>query len=140
MTLEHKITRREKILNILKEIQRKHGYLPEKEINKLSKKTLIPVIEIYSAATFYSMLSVKKKGKKVIRICNSPSCYLNNSLNILKEAKNILKIDVNETTLDKKFTLELTSCIGCCNKPPAIMINEELITNITKEKLKSLLK
>jgi NADH:ubiquinone oxidoreductase subunit E len=128
------------ILGTLREIQEKHGCLPEDKIRELSKKLNIPVIDIYSAATFYSMLSVKKKGKNIVRICNSPSCYLNNSLNILEEAKKLLKIDINETTKDGKFTLELTSCIGCCDKAPAIMLNDELIGNITKEKLKKILK
>ncbi|MBW2984889.1 NAD(P)H-dependent oxidoreductase subunit E [Candidatus Woesearchaeota archaeon] len=140
MTLEHRLVKREKLLNMLKELQRKHGYLPEQKIKALSKKIGIPVVEIYSAATFYSMLSVKKKGGKVVRICNSPSCYLNGSVNILKEAKRILKIDVNETTKNGKFTLELTSCIGCCDKAPAIMINDELITDVTKAKLRKLLR
>ncbi len=131
---------RKNILGILREIQEKHGYLPEDKIRKLSKKLNMPVIDIYSAATFYSMLSVKKKGKNIVRICNSPSCYLNGSLNILEEAKKLLKIDINETTKDGKFTLELTSCIGCCDKAPAIMVNNELIGNITKEKLRRLLR
>ena len=141
MLLEHhRLVKREKLLNMLKAIQRKYRYLPEKNIRALSKKTGIPVNEIYSTATFYSMLSTRKKGKNVIRICRSPSCHLNGSLNILEEAKKLLKIKENETTKDRRFTLETTSCIGCCDKAPAIMINEVLIANITKEKLKKLLK
>ena len=129
---------RENIIGILKEIQREHGYLPENKIKELSKKIGIPVVEIYSAATFYSMLGVKKKGRKVIRVCNSPSCYLNGSLNVIEELKKILGIDVGE--INSKFSLELSSCIGCCDKSPAIMINDELITDVTKEKLRKLLK
>ena len=140
MTLEHKVIRRDKLVNILKQIQRKHGYLPEDEVRKLSKKIDIPVTQIYSTATFYSLLNTEQKGKKIIRICNSPSCYLNGSLNVLKEAKKLLKIGVGETTKNGKFSLEPTSCIGCCDKAPAIMIDEELITDVTKEKLKKLLK
>ena len=128
------------LLNILKEMQRQYGYLPENKVRELSKEIKIPVVEIYSAATFYSMLGVKEKGRKIVRICNSPSCYLNGSLNILEEAKRILGIDIGETTKDGTFSLELTSCIGCCDKAPAIMINEELITDLTKDKLRKLLK
>lgn len=128
------------ILCILKDMQREYGHLPEDKVKELSERVNIPVVEIYSAATFYSMLSTKKKGANTVRICNSPSCYLNDSLNILEEAKKRLGIDVGETTKNGKFTLELTSCIGCCDKAPAIMINDELITNVTKEKLKGLLK
>lgn len=128
------------ILAILKDIQREYGYLPEERIRAISKKIKVPVVEIYSTATFYSMLSAKKKGKKVVRICNSPSCYLNGSLNVLEEAKKVLGVGVGETTRDSRFTLELTSCIGCCDKAPAIMVNEELITGVTKQKLRELLR
>lgn len=128
------------ILVFLEEIQRKYGCLPENKIRELSKKIKVPVIDIYSAATFYSMLSVKKKGRKVVRICNSPSCYLNGSLNVLEEIKKLLCVEVGGSTKDGDFTLELTSCIGCCDKAPAIMINDELIGNVTKEKLRKLLR
>lgn len=131
---------RKNILENLRRIQDENGCLPEKDIRKLSNKTKIPVVEIYGMASFYSMFSFEKKGRKVIRVCNSPSCYLNGSLNILKEIKRILKIDVGETTKDGKFTLELSSCMGCCDKAPAIMINEELITRLTKDKIKKLLR
>ena len=59
-------------------------------------------------------------------------------MNVIEEAEKLLGIKVGET--NDKFTLELTSCIGCCDKAPAIMINDELIGNLTKEKLKKLLK
>jgi len=127
------------ILGRLKAIQRKYGYLPEDKIRVISEEIGLPVVEIYGMASFYSMFSFEKKGK-VVRICNSPSCYLNGSLNVLEEAKRVLGIDVGESTKDGKFTLELTSCIGCCDKAPAIMINDDLITKVTKEGLKKLLK
>jgi len=100
------------ILGRLKAIQRKYGYLPEDKIRVISEEIGLPVVEIYGMASFYSMFSFEKKGK-VVRICNSPSCYLNGSLNVLEEAKRVLGIDVGESTKDGKFTLELTSCIGC---------------------------
>ena len=140
MALENKVLKRVKLLTFLKEMQRKYGHLPETEVRKLSEKTGIQVADIYSAATFYSLLKITKNGKNIVRICNSPSCYLNGSLDILEEAKKILKIDVGETTKNGQYSLELTSCIGCCDKAPAMMINDELVTDITKEKLKRLLK
>ncbi|MBW2989230.1 NAD(P)H-dependent oxidoreductase subunit E [Candidatus Woesearchaeota archaeon] len=132
--------KKENILERLKDMQRRYRRLPEDKIRELSRKIDVPVTEIYSTASFYSMFSFEKKGRKTIRICNSPSCYLNGSLNIIEEAKRILGIKEGETTKDKRFSLELTSCIGCCDKGPAIMIDDELITDVTKEKLKRLLK
>lgn len=128
------------ILGALREIQERYGYLPENKVKELSERVNLPVVEIYDMASFYSMFSFDKKGKNVVRICNSPSCYLNGSLNVLEDAKEILEIEVDGTTKDGRFTLELTSCIGCCDRAPAVMINDELITDVTKERLRKLLK
>ena len=84
------------------------------------------------------MLSIKKQGKNIIRICNSPSCYVNDSLNLIKEVEKILGIKSGEST--KKYSLHITSCIGCCDKAPAMMINDKVYDNLTKEKIRKLLR
>ncbi|HNS78654.1 MAG TPA: NAD(P)H-dependent oxidoreductase subunit E, partial [Syntrophorhabdus sp.] len=57
-------------------------------------------------------------------------------LNYLKKA---LKVDVGGTTKDGKFTLELTSCLGVCGVAPAMMINDEMVGNLTPEKVDAIL-
>ena len=128
------------LLNELRKIQKKHGYISEESIKKLNKKTDIPLSRIYGTATFYAMLHTKPQGKYVIEICNSPSCYLNGSLNIIKYIEKKLKIKSGQTTKDKKFSLHIGSCIGCCNKAPAMLLNKKPITNLTKEKIDQILK
>ncbi len=72
------------LLTELRKIQKRDGYISESAIRKLNKKTGIPLSRIYGVATFYAKLYVKPQGKYVIEICNSPSCYLNNSINLIK--------------------------------------------------------
>ena len=130
---------RENLLQKLIKLQEDEGYLKEENLIKLSKELKIPIIKIYEIASFYSFLSTKKKGKYIIRICISPTCYLHKSTDIIEMVKKLLKINIGETTKDGKFSIETTSCIGCCNTPPAIMINDKLYTNLSEEKLKEIL-
>ncbi len=44
------------------------------------------------------------------------------------------------TTKDNKITLETTECIGRCDKSPSMMINDEVYTNLTPEKLEEIWK
>jgi NADH:ubiquinone oxidoreductase subunit E len=44
------------------------------------------------------------------------------------------------TTPDGKFTLEMTNCIGACDKAPAMLINGNLHGNLTPEKVGQILK
>jgi len=128
------------LLNELRKIQKKHGYISEKSLRELNKKTGIPLSKLYGTATFYAKLYTKPQGKYVIEICNSPSCYLNNSIDVIKYLEKKLKIKSGQTTKDKLFSLHICSCIGCCNEPPAMLINNKPYTNLTKEKIDIILK
>lgn len=128
------------MINEFRKIQEKEGYISEEAIKNLSKKTGIPVVKIYAALTFYAKLHTKPIGKYIIEICDSPSCYLNGSLNIIKYLEKKLGIKSGETTKDKKFSLFICSCIGCCNEAPAMLLNGKPYTKLTKEKIEDILK
>jgi len=105
----------------------------------LSKKTGIPIVKIYAAATFYAMIYTKPQGKYVIEICNSPSCFVNGSMDIIKFIEKKLKIKSGQTTKDGKFSLHIGSCIGCCDRAPAMMINGKVFGKLTKDKIEYIL-
>ena len=128
------------LLPELRKIQKKEGYVSEEAIKKLSKKLNIPIVKIYATTTFYSQLYTKQQGKYVIEICNSPSCFLNGSINLIKYMEKKLKIKSGQTTKDGKFSLHIGSCIGCCDKAPAMKIKETIYDNLDVEKVEKILK
>jgi NADH:ubiquinone oxidoreductase subunit E len=85
------------------------------------------------------MFRTEPRGKHIIELCGSPSCVLNESKEIEKFIEKELKIKIGETTKDKLFSIYKTSCIGCCDEPPAMLLNGKPITNLTIPKLKKLL-
>ncbi len=127
------------LLPMLQAIQTKFGCISEANAHYLAKKTGTPFSKIYGVITFYEMLYTEPKGKYIIRICNSPSCYLNGSLNLIRFLSLLLKIKSGETTKDRKFSLEIVSCIGCCDKAPAMMINDKVYGNLTEKKIREII-
>ncbi len=128
------------ILTQFEELQKKKGVISKEDLKKIALANNIDLAELYGVATFYHMLSVKKQGRNIIRICNSPSCYLNGSLDLIKDIEKILKIKSGETTKDGKYSLNITSYIGCCDKAPAMMINDTVHDKLTKKRIKELLR
>ena len=128
------------LLPLLKAEQRKKGFVSEEAMKKISKQTGIPISKVYGAATFYAMIHTKPQGKYIIEICNSPSCYLNGSIDIILYIEKKLKIKSGQTTKDKKFSLHIGSCIGCCDQAPAMKINKHVYGHLTKEKIDEILK
>ena len=128
------------VLPKLEKEQEKKGWISEQALKKISQETGIHVSRVYGVATFYAHLHTEKQGKHIIEICNSPSCYLNGSLDLIKFIEKELKIKSGQTTKNRKISLHISSCIGCCDKAPAMMINKKIYGNLTKEKIKGILK
>lgn len=129
---------REALLPCLEAIQDSLGYISREAITYLRENLGIPSVEIYGVITFYGMLTTQEQGKYVIRIPNSLPCYLNGAQEIIDALEEELRIRCGETTSDKRFTLEAVSCLALCDKAPAMMINEEIYGNLTKERAKEI--
>ncbi|MCK4917641.1 MAG: NADH-quinone oxidoreductase subunit NuoE [Candidatus Omnitrophica bacterium] len=124
---------RSRLLPILQNVQDKKGYISDADMQNIADELGIHPVEVYSVVTFYSFFNINKKGKYIIRVSNCISNVLAGSEKIVKEFEKKLKIKVGETTEDKKFTLERTSCIGMCDQAPAIMVDDKLIGKITPQ-------
>jgi NADH-quinone oxidoreductase subunit E len=127
------------LLNILHEEQDKKGYISISALKRISSERNIPISRLYGVVKFYTMFRTEPRGKHIIELCGSPSCVLNESKEIEKFIEKELKIKIGETTKDKLFSIYKTSCIGCCDEPPAMLLNGKPITNLTIPKLKKLL-
>jgi len=115
------------------------NYLTTEDINEFSKQTNIPVSRVYSIATFYSLLSTKKRGRYIIQVCYDVPCYVNDSVNVVKELEKNLNIKMGQTTEDEIFTLEYSSCLGCCDIAPVMQIGEKVYGNLKPESILSIL-
>ena len=127
------------LVTILKEVQDEYAYVPKEAVTDIAKGLGISTGEVYEVATFYSFISTESLGENVIRICKSTPCFLKNHETIIKTVEEELGITVGETTEDGKFSLQLTNCIGACDKAPAMMINKKTYGNLTPDKVVEIL-
>jgi len=129
------------ILYILHDLQDNNPehYLSKEDIRVCADYLDVPYSYVHSVASFYTMFSLEPRGRNIIRLCDSPPCHLMGSQSLLDYLKDTLKINIGETTGDKAFTLELTSCLGVCGVAPAMMINDEMYGNLTPAKVDAIL-
>lgn len=129
------------ILYIMHDLQDNNPerYLSKEDIKVCADYLNVPYSYVHSVASFYTMYSLKPRGKNIIRLCESPPCHLMGAQSLLDYLKGALKVDVGGTTKDGLFTLELTSCLGACGVAPAMMLNEEMYGNLTPEKVEAIL-
>ncbi len=134
------MVKKEILLNMLNEEQDKKGYISVEAMKRISTKYQIPISRIYGVIKFYTMLRTEPQGKYVLELCGSPTCVLHNTRVLEKFLEKELKIEIGQTTKDKVFSVYKTSCIGCCDEAPAMLINGKAYTKLDIPKLKELLK
>jgi NADH:ubiquinone oxidoreductase subunit E len=113
------------LIGILHEVQNHFHYLPEEELRYLSKKTKIPITQIYSIINFYNRFSLEPKGKNEICVCMGTACHVKGAEKVMNELRTKLKINKGETTDDMNFSLDEVRCIGACSLAPAVVVNED---------------
>ena len=121
------------LIQILNEVQEKYGYIPKFAQEEISEYLNIPMAEVYGVITFYARFSLKPKGKYNIAVCLGTACFVKGSEKVLDRVKEILKIDVGETTPDGLFSIEATRCVGACGLAPVFKVNEEVYGKATPE-------
>ncbi len=126
-------------LNEFGKEQKREGCVSRKKIKEIAAKTCVPESKAFSAATFYSFLSLEKRAKHSILVCNCPAEQLKGSEKILEFLEKKLKVKRGHATKDKKFYLGETSCIGLCDKAPAILVDGRPEASVTVEKAKKIL-
>ena len=132
---------KDNLICILHEIQNSHPqhYISEEAVQTVAEYLGVPANHIYGVLTFYTMYSTKPRGQIIIRLCESPPCYIKGSENILHKLMTLLDIEVGETTKDGCFTLELCACLGVCGNAPVMMINNDVYGDLTEEKVEEII-
>lgn len=130
---------RHNLLPILQGVVEQEKFLSERSMVEIARELDLPASEVFGTATFYSFLETKKMGKYIIRICKTITCSMKGKNQVLLAIQDMLKIDVGETTPDGTFSLLQTNCLGFCHKAPAMLVNNEVYTELTPEKVREIL-
>jgi len=130
---------RENLISILQEVQAEYGYLSRESINTISGYLNLPSSKIFGVATFYNQFKLNAPGRIQISICRGTACHVKGSLNLLDSCRQILGIEVGQTTKDGLLSLETVACLGCCSIAPAMMVNGRFFGRLDKKRLESLI-
>jgi NADH-quinone oxidoreductase subunit E len=126
-------------IDVLKIVQKHRGWVPDEAIKDVAAMLEMSTDELDAVATFYSFIFRQPVGRHVILVCDSISCWVMGYNPLLDLLKTKLGIAFGETTGDNRFTLLPISCLGACDRAPAMMVDEELYGPVTAEMMERIL-
>jgi len=124
------------VISLLQDIEESFGYLPEDAIYWFSEQLDIPPSRFYGIATFYAQFHLKPRGENIITACCGTACHVKGSERLINSLMRELHIPSGEDTSDdKKFTVEKVNCVGACSIAPVVIINREVHGKMTADRL-----
>jgi NADH:ubiquinone oxidoreductase subunit E len=129
------------LIPVLEEIQEKvTGYLPEVVQRRVSSGLGVPLSQVYGVVTFYSFFTMVPRGKYQVRVCLGTACHVRGGQNVIEKLEHDLGIMPGECTADRKFSLDIVRCLGCCALAPVMVVGENIHKQIKVAQLPQLMK
>jgi NADH-quinone oxidoreductase subunit E len=135
----HYETKRALCVEALKVVQRHRGWVDDEAIADISAFLEMTPDELDAVATYYNMIFRKPVGRHVILLCDSVSCWIMGANRLCERLSGRLGIKPGETTVDNRFTLLPSVCLGACDHAPVLMVDNDTHGDLTPEKIDDLL-
>ena len=124
--------RRSAVMPLLYVAMSQDGYLTDKGMLQVAELTGITPAQVQAVASFYVMYKREPKGKYLVSMCTSISCFVMGSDDVLSALEWASGVPAGET--DGTISIEHVECIGACGGAPACLVNYELIEGLTPDK------
>jgi NADH-quinone oxidoreductase subunit E len=137
--LTHYPTKRSVLVPTLLYMQDEIGFLSDEAIAEIAARLDLTELEVRNVISYYSMLTIKPRGKYNVQVCTNIACMLRGGEELLEHCEKKLGIRNKGTTPDGVFSLEEVECIGACSWAPAVQVNYDYHENLTPEKMDAVL-
>ena len=126
---------RASLIPILRKVKEKYRGIDSEAMQVIADVLGIHPVEVDAVASFYSFIQPETQGQYIFRLCRTYSCELAGKEQVAAQLEKDLGIAMGGTTADGTFSLEWANCMGMCDQGPAMLVNEEVYTRLTPEKV-----
>jgi len=123
------------LLQILREVQERFGYIHPEAVNYLSIKLRIPRVRIEGVATFYSFLHLQPHGEYRVLFSDNITDRMLGSQALMEKMCQQLWLQPGKVSEDGLVSINTTSCTGMCDQGPAMLVNGRAITRLTHQRV-----
>jgi NADH-quinone oxidoreductase subunit E len=132
--------KRAALMPVLWMAQDEQGWLSSETFEEIADLLEMHPTDVAAVASFYVMFHRRPIGKKLIEVCENPSCLINGATETLHAICHKLNLPEpsghgGSTTPDGEYTVRGTECVAACDKAPAVQVNYRYYGNVTADKV-----
>ena len=120
-------------------VQRHRGWVSDESIRDIAEFLGLSTADVDGVATFYNLIRRKPVARHVALICDSVSCWIMGCDRVRDRLCSTLGTTLGGSTADGRFTLLPIVCLGACDRAPAMMIDDNLHTDLDEHRIDEIL-
>ena len=114
------------VIPILQQIQDAYGFLPKDILAITSKRTGIPLSQLFGVATFYAQFRLTPRGRHLIKVCDGTACHVRGAAKTVQAIENAFSMQAGGNSPDLRYTLEIVYCLGSCGLAPVVVVDDKV--------------
>ncbi len=114
-------------------IQHEDGYLSETALNELAARIGVPLHRLHEVASFFPHFKLKAPTAVEVHVCRDMACHLKGSTACRQALQ-----DFAASVPGQKIHVEGVSCLGRCDQPVAVSINEKVFVGESAGRLQTI--
>jgi [NiFe] hydrogenase diaphorase moiety large subunit len=123
------------LVQILRDAQAQHGWLPPAAISYLASRLGVPRARVEGVASFYSFLHLAPVGRYRVLFSDNITDRMAGSEALLLRLCTSLWLERGKPSEDGLVSVDTTSCTGMCDQAPALLVNNRAIPRLTPERI-----
>jgi NADH:ubiquinone oxidoreductase subunit E len=127
------------LISVLHKVQEHFGYLAKEHMDAVSILMQIPAAKVTGVASFYHYFNFTPRGKHRISICLGTACFVKGAGKVLDRLKDLLAIDVGQTTVDRQFSIDVARCVGACALAPVMLVDDKVYAEVKPDQVAKIL-
>ncbi|WP_374380853.1 formate dehydrogenase subunit gamma [Dongia sp.] len=122
------------LMPILHALNDAFGYVDDSIVPVIADELNLSRAEVHGVLTFYHEFRRAPAGRHVVKICRAEACQSMQGRELEEHIKRHLKVELGDTSADKRVTFEAVYCLGLCATAPSVMIDGKLHGRVTPAK------
>ena len=128
------------LITVLRLCQDIVGYFPSDLLKHIAGGMNLPLSKVYGVVSFYSLFSLKPKGRHNIRVCTGTACYVRGVREVLDRVERRFGVKAGGTCEEGRFSLEPVRCLGACGLAPVMVVDRDTHGGVTPDSACEILK
>ncbi len=127
-----------RLMQILREVQEAHGWLPPAAITAIAAGISWPRAKVESTAGFYSFFHTQPLGRYRVLWSDNITDRMLGNMALMDAMCKKLWLEPGRVSEDGLVSVDTTSCTGMCDQGPALLVNYRAVTRMTPERVEQM--